>query len=175
MGWVYILTHERIPGLVKIGFTDGSIDRRVKEISDNAGVPGSYNVEYKYEVIGAESLERIIHKELSKYRYKARKEFFEIPIEYAIIITKLICERENQRLSKLNIGIRANTCKEIGAIIRAKRRKAGQTQGDIAQKTGTLQKTISAVENGYEGTMMMSVIKALEGVNLEFWIIDKGK
>lgn len=46
-GFVYILSHPMMPGIHKIGFTARNPDVRVRELSRQIGLPGSFNI-YKY-------------------------------------------------------------------------------------------------------------------------------
>jgi hypothetical protein len=45
-----------MPGLVKIGFTDRDPITRSKELSSHTGVPGKFNIEKSWEVLGAEAI-----------------------------------------------------------------------------------------------------------------------
>ena len=64
-----------MPGLVKIGFTDRDPITRSKELSSHTGVPGKFNIEKSWEVLGAEAIETVIFEELSTLRLEGR-EFF---------------------------------------------------------------------------------------------------
>ena len=64
-----------MPGLVKIGFTDRDPITRSKELSSHTGVPGKFNIEKSWEVLGAEEIEKVIFEELSTLRLEGR-EFF---------------------------------------------------------------------------------------------------
>ena len=46
---VYILTNEAMPGLIKIGYTDKSIEERMKELSRHTGVPLPFSCFYAIE------------------------------------------------------------------------------------------------------------------------------
>ena len=43
---VYILTNEAMPGLIKIGYTDNTIEKRMKELSRHSGVPLPFTCYY---------------------------------------------------------------------------------------------------------------------------------
>ena len=64
-----------MPGLVKIGFTDRDPVTRSKELSSHTGVPGKFNIEKSWEVLGAEAIETVIFEKLSTLRLEGR-EFF---------------------------------------------------------------------------------------------------
>ena len=38
-GYVYLLTNEAMPGYVKIGFTERTVEERIEELSKPTGVP----------------------------------------------------------------------------------------------------------------------------------------
>ena len=46
---VYILTNEAMPGLIKIGYTDKTIEKRMKELSRHSGVPLPFTCYYAVE------------------------------------------------------------------------------------------------------------------------------
>jgi hypothetical protein len=62
-------------GLVKIGFTDRDPITRSKELSSHTGVPGKFNIEKSWEVLGAATIEAAIFEELDSLRLD-RGEFF---------------------------------------------------------------------------------------------------
>jgi len=69
-----------MPGLVKIGFTDRDPITRSKELSSHTGVPGKFNIEKSWEVLGAEAIETVIFEELSTLRLEGREFFrFSVP------------------------------------------------------------------------------------------------
>ncbi|MDC0048724.1 GIY-YIG nuclease family protein [Verrucomicrobia bacterium] len=88
-GWVYILSNPSIQGRVKIGFTDKAVEMRMEDLFDT-GLPTPFVKEYEALVVGAQKLERQVHKALSLYRVNDRREFFECPVELAVnaIISK---------------------------------------------------------------------------------------
>lgn len=51
-GWVYVLTNDVLPGLVKIGYTMKDLAIRAVDLSSETGVPIPYVVNYKALVIG---------------------------------------------------------------------------------------------------------------------------
>lgn len=66
----------------------------------------------------------------------------------------------------------ARTAKQIGAIVRRARRKAGITQTDLGKKIGLRQATISRLEKGEDETKLSTLLDALTALGLEI-IIDK--
>ena len=76
-GFVYILSNETMPGLVKIGFSTRPMEERLKELNSQTGVPYPFTIEAYFGSEKPEDDEKIIHKELEKFRIE-RKEFFKI-------------------------------------------------------------------------------------------------
>lgn len=79
-GFVYILSNESMPDLVKIGMTTRSPEKRAKEISSVTGVPIPYVVAYQERVVDCHLAEREIHRRLDYCRVNRDREFFEISI-----------------------------------------------------------------------------------------------
>jgi hypothetical protein len=73
-----------MPGLLKIGFTDRSIVKRLKELSAVTGVPEAFEVEFCVRVRNAYDLEQRLHFELHEFRVSNQKEFFRLSIEEAV-------------------------------------------------------------------------------------------
>lgn len=82
--WVYIMSNDSMPGLLKIGMTTTSPQQRNRELGSATGVPTPFRLEYSLEVSNARRVEQVIHKELSAYRVNRRREFFEIDLKDAI-------------------------------------------------------------------------------------------
>lgn len=66
----------------------------------------------------------------------------------------------------------ARTAKQIGAVIRRARRRAGMTQAALGAKIGLRQATISKLESGEPATQIITLLDALAALGLEI-IIDK--
>jgi len=93
--YIYILTNETMPGLVKIGFTKNKPSERVKQINAATGVPLDFIVEYQYPCFNAHDLEQEIHRYLEKElgnRTNKSKEFFNMTVEQAISVVKTLGE-----------------------------------------------------------------------------------
>lgn len=80
-GIIYILSHESMPNLLKIGYTTRSIKERVKEL-ESTGVPGKFTIEIYFEIENASAFEMLLHKALHEYRFE--KEFFKTDMKTAI-------------------------------------------------------------------------------------------
>ena len=74
---VYILTNEKMPGLVKIGKTS-NLEDRVGTLSRETGVPLPFRVYYACKVADSRFVEKSLHKAFHGQRVHPRKEFFEL-------------------------------------------------------------------------------------------------
>ncbi|WP_308775891.1 GIY-YIG nuclease family protein [uncultured Bilophila sp.] len=72
-GWVYIITNEAMPGLIKIGYTDRDPEIRAKELN-GTGNPFKYKVLYAALVENPKECEQKIHTLLKENRVD--KEWF---------------------------------------------------------------------------------------------------
>lgn len=80
IGFVYVLTNESMPGLVKIGFTLGRPADRAKQLA-TTGVPTPFVVAYSIKLFDPDKWERRIHEHLVQHR--KNKEWFSCDFEYA--------------------------------------------------------------------------------------------
>ncbi len=69
----------------------------------------------------------------------------------------------------------ARTAKQIGAIIRRARRKAGLTQTELGKRIGLRQATISKLEAGQPATQLNTLLDALTALGLEITIDERSK
>jgi hypothetical protein len=72
-----------MPDMLKIGYTNGDPEGRVKEINRATGVPTDFIVEYALPCVNGYEVEQLVHDELDAYRVGTKKEFFKIDIEQA--------------------------------------------------------------------------------------------
>jgi len=79
-GYVYVLTNEAMPGLVKIGYTS-DIRKRIRELSGVSGVPTPFICFFAALVADCELVEKKLHDGLAEVRPYPRKEFFRIAPE----------------------------------------------------------------------------------------------
>ena len=75
--YIYILTNESMPDLVKIGRTDKSIEQRIKGL-DNTSIPLPFKCFYAAEVNDARIVEPKLHRIFSDKRIRHNREFFRI-------------------------------------------------------------------------------------------------
>jgi predicted RNA-binding Zn-ribbon protein involved in translation (DUF1610 family) len=82
-GFIYLLSNENIPNLIKIGYCKRPVEERVKELSSQTGVPNSFTIEAYFGSDRPEDDERKVHEELKNYRIE-KKEFFKISATEAV-------------------------------------------------------------------------------------------
>lgn len=80
MSVVYVLTNEAMPGLVKIGKTSGSIEKRMRELY-KTGVPIPFSCFYAVKVENSDFVESKIHEAFDDVRLNESREFFTIAPE----------------------------------------------------------------------------------------------
>lgn len=80
-GYIYALTNECMPGLLKIGCTTRTLEQRVKEISNATGVPSPFKVASSYYSHNCLSDENLIHEHFKESRVNEGREFFRATID----------------------------------------------------------------------------------------------
>lgn len=78
---VYVLSNKSMPGLLKIGYTDGDLYARVNDLSRATGVPFPFEVEAFYPSISPYMLEQLLHKHFKDSRVNNNREFFDLDVE----------------------------------------------------------------------------------------------
>ncbi|OUD36387.1 GIY-YIG nuclease family protein, partial [Flavobacterium psychrophilum] len=112
-GFIYILSNNSLKeNLFKIGKTSKSTSQRTKQLSSSTSIPESFEILHEFEFSDLNWAEREVHKELDKYRYNRKKEFFNCEIEIAksAILKIQVIDKENQiNLLKSNLEIAKKT------------------------------------------------------------------
>jgi len=83
-GYVYILTNEAMPGLLKIGSTKRSPEQRRRELSQPTGIPIDFHIAYEIFCSEMATLEDYLHGSLGSSRINNRREFFRYDLYKAI-------------------------------------------------------------------------------------------
>ncbi len=78
MTYVYILTNEAMPGLVKIGRTSTSVEQRLAELNRNTGIPLPFVCYYAAQVADSALVERKLHEAFGDHRIRVQREFFRL-------------------------------------------------------------------------------------------------
>lgn len=86
-GWVYVISNDAMPGLVKVGFTSKDPDLRASELN-HTGSPLPYVVDYEVLIEHPRDIEQQVHRKLSEFR-KGR-EWFRCTPEFAVSVVQQI-------------------------------------------------------------------------------------
>ncbi len=90
---VYVLINEAMPGYVKIGLTNGSLEERIRSL-DTTSVPLPFECFYAARVKNCREVEKLLHDAFLDHRIRSNREFFEISPERVVSAIKL-AEVEN--------------------------------------------------------------------------------
>lgn len=89
MSIVYILTNEAMPGYVKIGRTDTSVEQRMREL-DKTSVPLPFQCYYAARVDDYQKVEKTLHTAFGDHRVRSNREFFKLDPYLAKVIIELL-------------------------------------------------------------------------------------
>ena len=85
---VYVLTNEAMPGIVKIGLTNDTVESRLSSLNSHSGVPLPFECFFAAEVDSCSRVERILHQLFSEHRINPKREFFRLdPEKVALAIS----------------------------------------------------------------------------------------
>lgn len=93
--YVYILTNDTMPGLVKIGYTKNDPSKRAQQINAATGVAMDFNVEWAYPCYNGFELEQEVHTYLDSFRLNKNREFFKMTVEEAKSVIERLGKRYN--------------------------------------------------------------------------------
>lgn len=121
-GVIYILTNPAMPGLVKIGKTlRNSTEARMTELY-STGVPVPFECAYAAKVKDVEAVEKALHSAFEPNRINPKREFFEIEVEQAKAIIRLVeLEDVTPQIEKEVEREVDETSREAGKRLREKR------------------------------------------------------
>ena len=88
MGKVYILTNDAMPGIIKIGITEGSVEERMKTL-DTTPVPMPFRFHFAIESEKFKEIEKLMHNAFSHFRIRDNREFFKMDAENAVSALKI--------------------------------------------------------------------------------------
>ena len=107
-GYVYILSNEQMPGLLKIGFTERDVEQRVTELSSGTGVPGPFITEAYFATETPEEHERQIHRQMAVDRIPG-KEFFRADLQTTLRVASKICGCDPEYVRNSSLVTRPTT------------------------------------------------------------------
>jgi len=82
-GYVYVISHPKMRGLLKVGFTRRPVAQEVQELSWVSGLPDRFVLESAVESSSPEQHAAEIHKRLASRRVKGM-EYFEVSVPFAV-------------------------------------------------------------------------------------------
>lgn len=62
---------------------------------------------------------------------------------------------------------------QLGALIQSERLRRNMTQQELASLTGKQQKTISAIENGSDGTKLDTLLSVIATLDLDLQVVPR--
>jgi hypothetical protein len=89
-GYVYVLSNDQMPGLVKVGFTSRDVAQRVAELNSGTAVPSPFVIEAVFACGDPERDEQEVHRQLAATRLQGR-EFFRCDLRDALRAVAQIC------------------------------------------------------------------------------------
>jgi len=78
-GYIYVLSHPKMPGLLKVGFTERPVAQEVQELNWVSGLPERFVLEASFESSSPEKHTAEIHKRLAGRRVQGM-EYFELSL-----------------------------------------------------------------------------------------------
>ena len=103
VGYVYVAKSIGYPGMYKIGSTYGNPKKRVEDLS-GTNVPDPWTLAEKIKIKDAEYYEKLIHKLLSKYRYRKGREFFKLDLDQIKMCLKQVSQISEKGSKKLTLA-----------------------------------------------------------------------
>ena len=74
-GIIYVLTNDAMPGYIKIGRTNKSLEQRMKQL-DKTGIPLPFRCHFAVRIDNYEENEAKAHKIYAGNRVRSNREFF---------------------------------------------------------------------------------------------------
>lgn len=74
-GFVYVLTNPSLDGMVKVGMTTATVERRAKQLSQSTSIPTQFEIHASFESTDPSADEQRVHLALQEHRVPS-SEFF---------------------------------------------------------------------------------------------------
>ena len=135
---VYVLTNEAMPGLVKIGCTQGDLAGRVRGLFQT-GVPLPFEVFYACEVNDCKFVEKQMHDAFGDHRISKSREFFRLAperVKAALLIGAKTEVKIGEEIFE-NLPETSETASEVKAEVEAAKRRSRFKFSMIGVKIGT--------------------------------------
>lgn len=92
-GFVYVLSNTKMPGLLKIGYTERTVEERAEELTRHTGVPGRFQIDAYFASEAPQADEARVHLLLANHRDSADREFFAVDLPNALSAITEVCGR----------------------------------------------------------------------------------
>jgi len=103
-GWIYCLENPSTPGMVKIGYTTGSVEARMEQL-DGTGVPTPFSLIAVWKSRDVHRDEARVHRHFRKNRVREGREFFALPPRRAVRrISRVLGRRPFKRFDRAGAG-----------------------------------------------------------------------
>jgi hypothetical protein len=133
---VYILTNEAMPGLIKIGRTNGDVADRVRQL-DTTPIPLPFECFYAAEVTDANRVEKAIHEAFGDHRVRKNREFFKLSPDKPKAIIELLSQRNVTPGTEI-----FSESDDLEAISEAKKRRAAFSFSLVSIRPGTVLQSV---------------------------------
>lgn len=97
MAYLYIMTNEAMPGLVKIGWSDEHPSFRASQLSSSTGSPLPFSIAHFVEVYDPRASESFAHNRLHDFRLSKKREFFRCGVDAAIEAVEAAARSDDAR------------------------------------------------------------------------------
>jgi len=86
-GYVYVLSHPKLRGMLKVGFTKRTVAQELQELSWVSGLPEHFVLEGAFESSSPEKHTAEIHRRLASKRLQGM-EYFEVTVPFALKVVQ---------------------------------------------------------------------------------------
>lgn len=143
MGYIYAMSNKTMPGILKIGMTERSIEERLKEANGTFTlIP--FVVEMSKNVLNCKEKEKYIHQILQSKRVTSNREFFEVTLEEIKPIFNLMDSVESSNF----IDTKNVKCKENEIV-------SLQLDNDIPENFFEIMNEINEIYYGYNNHILI--------------------
>ncbi|MBI4749446.1 MAG: GIY-YIG nuclease family protein [Acidobacteria bacterium] len=172
-GFVYILTNESMPSVIKIGRTQ-DVEGRVKTLSQSTSVPTPFKVIHQVRVSDCVKVETEVHQILTKqgYRVNKKKEFFHCSTSTAIETLNSICGYPVPQIEIENRNLPEHTSKPLDPFNRVRRsadspqlKSASESEKATCGLLVVYFLIFSVVASYTVGKLIIAILKTLLSIN----------
>jgi hypothetical protein len=121
-GHIYVATTDAHPGMVKIGFTTQSPEKRIQQFA--TGSPQPFRLAYSASVTNPRKVEQAVHSSLDRFRVNDQREFFYVTIKQAVAAIHYVSEevRYHDALVEAQAMLKAKEEWLLGNVVFLRRR-----------------------------------------------------